>query len=112
AADDTLGATHIEGWDDEGYGHGIRRGDTRISMHCCPRRSTPSITVDQKEVLRHLWDCSRVREARRHFKSWAKWCRKLRYRGEQCCRHDRVTTGRSHLLLQASHLNWSLGGCE
>jgi transposase len=29
----------------------------------------------QKEVLRHLWDCGGVREARRHFKQWAKWCR-------------------------------------
>jgi transposase len=29
----------------------------------------------QKEVLRHLWDCSGVREARRYFKEWAKWCR-------------------------------------
>jgi len=30
----------------------------------------------QKEVLRHLWDCSGVRDARRHFKQWATWCRK------------------------------------
>ena len=30
----------------------------------------------QKEVLRHLWDCTGVREARRHFKQWAAWCRK------------------------------------
>jgi len=30
----------------------------------------------QKEVLRHLWDCSGVREARRYFKEWATWCRK------------------------------------
>jgi len=29
----------------------------------------------QKEVLRHLWDCSGVREARRYFKEWAEWCR-------------------------------------
>ncbi len=29
----------------------------------------------QKEVLRHLWDCATVKEARRHFKQWAKWCR-------------------------------------
>ena len=29
----------------------------------------------QKEVLRHLWDCATVSEARRHFKQWAKWCR-------------------------------------
>jgi len=28
-----------------------------------------------KEVLRHLWDCSGVREARRSFKEWATWCR-------------------------------------
>jgi len=27
----------------------------------------------QKEVLRHLWDCSGVKEARRYFKEWAKW---------------------------------------
>ena len=30
----------------------------------------------QKEVLRHLWDCTGVREARRHFREWATWCRK------------------------------------
>ena len=30
----------------------------------------------QKEVLRDLWNCSGVREARRHFKQWATWCRK------------------------------------
>lgn len=30
----------------------------------------------QKEVLRDLWKCSGVREARRHFKQWATWCRK------------------------------------
>ena len=30
----------------------------------------------QKEVLRHLWDCTGVRQARRHFKEWATWCRK------------------------------------
>lgn len=29
----------------------------------------------QKEVLRHLWDCTGVREARRYFKEWATWCR-------------------------------------
>ena len=29
----------------------------------------------QKEVLRDLWNCSGVREARRHFKQWATWCR-------------------------------------
>ena len=30
----------------------------------------------QKEVLRDLWNCSGVREARRHFRQWATWCRK------------------------------------
>jgi transposase len=30
----------------------------------------------QKEVLRTLWDCTGVREARRHFRQWATWCRK------------------------------------
>jgi transposase len=30
----------------------------------------------QKEVLRTLWECSGVREARRHFRQWATWCRK------------------------------------
>lgn len=30
----------------------------------------------QKEVLRRLWDCEGVREARRHFKQWATWCRR------------------------------------
>ncbi len=30
----------------------------------------------QKEVLRRLWDCDGVREARRHFKQWATWCRR------------------------------------
>lgn len=30
----------------------------------------------QKEVLRDLWNCTGVREARRHFRQWAKWCRK------------------------------------
>jgi transposase len=29
----------------------------------------------QKEVLRHLWDCCGVREAKKYFKEWAKWCR-------------------------------------
>ena len=30
----------------------------------------------QKEVLRDLWDCTGVREARRYFQEWAIWCRK------------------------------------
>lgn len=30
----------------------------------------------QKEVLRELWNCTGVREARNHFRQWAKWCRK------------------------------------
>ena len=30
----------------------------------------------QKEVLRGLWDCGGVREARSHFKKWATWCRR------------------------------------
>jgi len=30
----------------------------------------------QKEVLRKLWDCSGVREARQHFNAWATWCKK------------------------------------
>lgn len=30
----------------------------------------------QKEILRDLWNCSGIREARRHFKQWATWCRK------------------------------------
>jgi transposase len=30
----------------------------------------------QKEVLRDLWNCFGVREARRHFRQWATWCRK------------------------------------
>lgn len=30
----------------------------------------------QKEVLRTLWDCTGVREARRHFRQWATWCRR------------------------------------
>ena len=29
----------------------------------------------QKEMLRSLWDCDGVREARSHFKQWAAWCR-------------------------------------
>jgi len=29
----------------------------------------------QKEVLRRLWDCSGVKEARQHFRFWAQWCR-------------------------------------
>jgi transposase len=35
-----------------------------------------AIVHAQKEVLRTLWDCTGVREARRHFRQWAKWCRK------------------------------------
>ena len=30
----------------------------------------------QKEVLRTLWNCTGVREARKHFKQWATWCRR------------------------------------
>jgi len=30
----------------------------------------------QKEVLRTLWDCTGVRDARKHFKQWAAWCRR------------------------------------
>jgi transposase len=30
----------------------------------------------QKEVLRTLWDCTGVREARKHFRQWATWCRR------------------------------------
>jgi transposase len=30
----------------------------------------------QKEVLRTLWDCTGVKEARKHFKQWATWCRR------------------------------------
>lgn len=30
----------------------------------------------QKEVLRTLWDCTGVREARKHFGQWATWCRR------------------------------------
>ena len=39
-------------------------------------RLKTAIVHAQKEVLRDLWNCSGVREARRHFKQWATWCRK------------------------------------
>ncbi len=38
-------------------------------------RLKTAVVHAQKEVLRDLWDCTGVRDAKRHFKKWAKWVR-------------------------------------
>lgn len=38
-------------------------------------RLKTAVVHAQKEVLRDLWDCTGVQDAKRHFKKWAKWVR-------------------------------------